>query len=86
MKMLTETLLRIPFFVIGRCSLLPTSYWLQRKCARIKLTQAAASCMILKNHRQLPVSIYWIIRRFSVFGTGYWKDCRKLVSYFKGAS
>jgi hypothetical protein len=27
--MLTETLLRIPFAVIGRCSLVPTSHWLQ---------------------------------------------------------
>jgi hypothetical protein len=31
--MLTETLLKIPFSVIGRCSLVPTSYWLQEKCA-----------------------------------------------------
>jgi hypothetical protein len=29
LKMLTETLLRIPFSVIGRCSLVPTSHWLQ---------------------------------------------------------
>ncbi len=37
----TETLLRIPFSVIGRCSLVPTSYRLQGKCARINLSQAA---------------------------------------------
>jgi hypothetical protein len=39
--MLTETFLRIPFSVIGRCSLVPTSHWLQGKCARINLSQAA---------------------------------------------
>jgi hypothetical protein len=38
--MLTETLLRIPFSVIGRCSLVPASNWLQGKCARINLSQA----------------------------------------------
>jgi hypothetical protein len=54
--MLTETLLRIPFSVIGRCSLVPNSHWLQRKCARINLSQAASG-MILQNHRQLPVCI-----------------------------
>jgi hypothetical protein len=26
--MLAETLLRTPFYVIGRCSLVPTSHWL----------------------------------------------------------
>jgi hypothetical protein len=55
--MLTETLLRIPFFVIGRCSLVPTSHLLQGKCARINLSPAAF-CIILQNHRQLPVSIF----------------------------
>jgi hypothetical protein len=29
--MLTETLLRISFSVIGRCSQVPTSHWLQGK-------------------------------------------------------
>jgi len=37
----TETLLRISFSVIGRCSLVPSSHWLQGKCARINLSQAA---------------------------------------------
>jgi hypothetical protein len=37
LKMLTETLLRISFSVIGRCSLVPTSHWLQGKYAGIKL-------------------------------------------------
>jgi hypothetical protein len=53
---LTETLLRNPFSVIGRCSLVPASHWLQRKCARINLSQAASG-MILQNHRRLSVSI-----------------------------
>jgi hypothetical protein len=44
-KMLTKTLLRVPFSDIG-CSL-------QGKCARINLSQAA-SRMILHNHRRLP--------------------------------
>jgi hypothetical protein len=57
LKLLTEILLRIPFSVIGRCSLLPTSHWLQRICARINLSQAAL-CIILQNHRRLPVSIF----------------------------
>jgi hypothetical protein len=34
LKMLTETLLIIPFSVIGRCSPVPTPHWLQGKCAR----------------------------------------------------
>jgi hypothetical protein len=56
--MITETLLRIPFSVIGRCSLVPTSHWLQGKCARINLSQAA-SRMILQNHRRRqPVSVF----------------------------
>jgi hypothetical protein len=65
LKMLTETLLRIPFSVIGRCSLVASYHWLQGKCARINLSQAASGT-ILQNHRQLLVSI-------SV-SAGYWKD------------
>ncbi len=59
LKMLTETLLRISFSVIGRCSLVPTSqsHWLQGKCARINLSPAAFG-IILQNHRWLPVSIF----------------------------
>jgi hypothetical protein len=37
LKMLTETLLRIPIYVIGLCSLVPTSHRLQEKCAKINL-------------------------------------------------
>jgi hypothetical protein len=38
--MLTETLLKIPFSVIGRFFLVQTSHWLQGKCARINLSHA----------------------------------------------
>jgi hypothetical protein len=54
--MLTATLLRISFSVIGRCSLVLTSHWLQGKCARIILSPAAFG-IILQNHRRLPVSV-----------------------------
>ncbi len=42
LKMLIETLLKILFSVIGRCSLVPTSHWLQGKGARINLSLAAS--------------------------------------------
>jgi len=54
--MLPVTLLRIPFSVIGRCSQVPTSNWLQGKCARINLSHAASG-RILQNYRQLPASV-----------------------------
>jgi hypothetical protein len=54
--MLTKTPLRIPFYVIGRCSLVPTSHWQQGKCARINTSQAASG-MILQSHRRLPTRI-----------------------------
>ncbi len=57
LKMLAETLLTIPFSVIGRCSLVPTSHWMQGKCARINLSLVAFS-IVLQNHRRLPVSIF----------------------------
>ncbi len=50
LKMLTKIPFRIPLSVIGRCSIMPTTHWLQGKCARINLSKAA-SCMILQNHR-----------------------------------
>jgi hypothetical protein len=62
-----ETLLRIPFSLIGRCSVMPTSHLLQEKCTRIHLSHAAfgmilqnhaAIGMILQNHGRLPVSIF----------------------------
>jgi hypothetical protein len=67
LKMPTETLLRIPFSLIGRCSLVQTSHWLQGKCARINLPQSASG-MILQKHRRLLLSIYFQCqnRRFRV--------------------
>ena len=56
LKMLTETLLKIPFSVIGRCSSSADLQWLKGRCARIYLSQAASG-MIFQNHRLLPVSI-----------------------------
>jgi hypothetical protein len=44
LKMLTETLLRIPFSVIDLCFLVPTSYWLQGKCGfRYYFTESQAA-------------------------------------------
>jgi hypothetical protein len=57
LEMHTETLHKIPFSVIGRSSLVPTSHWLQGKCARINLSQAA-SCMVLQSYRRLPLCIF----------------------------
>ncbi len=57
LKMLTETLLRIHFFVIGWCSLVLTSHRLQGKCTRINLSQAASG-MIVHNNRRFPGSIF----------------------------
>jgi hypothetical protein len=68
--MLIETLLRIFFFVIDRCSMVPTSHWLQGKCARINLSQyyfaesQAASC----------THFLYQNCRFRVFEAVYWKD------------
>jgi hypothetical protein len=67
LEMLTETILRIPFSVIGRCSQVPTSHCLQGKCTIMNLSQAASG-MTLQNHRRLPVS------NFSVKIAGDWKD------------
>ncbi len=57
--MLTETLLRIPFFVIGRCSLVLTAD-LSAAAGKISENQLspAAFGIILKVHRRLPVSIF----------------------------
>jgi hypothetical protein len=60
LKLLTnfETLLIIPFSVIGQCSPVPpTPHWLQGKFAGISLSHAA-SVMILQNRRRLPVCIF----------------------------
>ncbi len=68
-KMLTETLFKIPLSVIGRCSLVPTSYWLQGKCARINLSQAAPG-IILQNHRRPPVSSFSV--KIAILGSSKW--------------
>jgi hypothetical protein len=70
--MLSETFLRIPFSVIGRCSLVPTSHWLQGKCARINLSQAATGMIFTES--QAAFSVSKPPRRFRVFDAGYWKD------------
>ncbi len=72
--MLINILLRNSFDVIGRCSLVPTSHWLQGKCARINLSPAAFG-IILQNHGLLPVSFFSVqIAALGVFEAGYWKD------------
>ncbi len=55
-KMLTDALLRTPFSVIGQCSLVSNSHWLQGQCTIINLSQVASS-MILQNHRRRTVKI-----------------------------
>jgi hypothetical protein len=44
-------------FLLCDCSLVPTSHWLQGKCARNNLSRAASG-MILLNHKRLPVKIF----------------------------
>jgi hypothetical protein len=68
LTMLTETLLRILFSVICRCSLVPTSQWLQIKCARINLSQAASG-MIL--HKVGTVPFYYFEGGFLGFCSFY---------------
>jgi hypothetical protein len=74
LKIFVETLLRIPFSVIGGRSLVPTSHWLQGKCARINWSQAASG-KILQNSQAASCSISSEISALgSVFEAGYWKD------------
>jgi hypothetical protein len=49
-----EILLKIPS-LIGRCFLVPSSYWLQGKCARINLSQAASGMHFLCQNRRFRV-------------------------------
>ncbi len=74
-QILIETLLRISFSVIGRCSLVPTFHWLQGKCARINLSPAAFG-YILHNHSQVASCKHLQCqnRRCKVFEAVYWKD------------
>jgi hypothetical protein len=46
LKILTETLIKIPLSVIGQCSLVPTSHWLQGKYTRINLSEAASGMIL----------------------------------------
>ena len=84
LKVPTETLLKIPFPVIGRCPLVPTSHWLQGKCARINFSHAASG-MILQNHRRLPVYIY--IYKIATLGSlkRVTESIFKIVSHFQRA-
>jgi hypothetical protein len=72
--------------MIGQCSHVPSTHWLQGKCARINLTQAAFG-KNLQNHRRLPVSIFLNVK---IATLGSLKRVTgmifKLVSNFKGAS
>jgi hypothetical protein len=77
--MLTETLPRIPLSVIGQFSLVPNSHWLQGKCARINLSQAASG-MILQNHRRLPVSIFSV--KIAALGSLKWVTRRILKNLY----
>jgi hypothetical protein len=83
--MLTETLLRIFFPVIDRCSLVPTSHWLQGKCAKFNLSQAAYGMIFLQNHRQLHECIFSV----KIAALGYLQRVTGRIfkiSNFKGAS
>jgi hypothetical protein len=71
LKMLTETLLRIFFSVIGRCSLVLTSHWLQGTCARINFSQAAG---FTESQEASCKHFQYQNRRFKVFEACYWKD------------
>ncbi len=68
LKMLTETLLKTSFSVIGWCSQVPTSHWLQGKCAIINVSQVAIGMAASCKHFQCQNC------RFRVFEAGYWKD------------
>ncbi len=59
-----------------------TSHWMQQKCARIHLSQAASG-VILQNHRRLPVRIFGV--SFRVFETGIVKLSKLFQVIFKGA-
>jgi hypothetical protein len=82
--MVTETLLRTPFSVIGQCSLVPSSHWLQGTFARINISQAAFG-IVFQNHRRLPVNIFCV--KITAVGSlsGLLGGFSKLVSDFKGA-
>jgi hypothetical protein len=49
LKMLTEPSSEFPFSVVGRCSLVPTSHWLQGKWSRINLSPVAFGIILQKS-------------------------------------
>ncbi len=73
------------FYVIGRCSLVPTSHWLQGKCARINFSQTDSG-KILQNHRRLPVCIFSVKIAASGSLKRLLEGFSKLENNFKGAS
>ncbi len=52
LKILTEILFRITFSVIGRCSLVWTSHWVQGKCARISLSPLVTDGFCQRNYEK----------------------------------
>jgi hypothetical protein len=83
--MFTKSILKIPFSVIGRWSLVPTSNWLQEKCARINLSQLASS-MILQNHWRLPDGIFSVKSPLWGLSRGLLDGFSKLASNFNEQS
>jgi hypothetical protein len=78
--MLTETLFRIPFSVIGRCSLVPTSHWLQGKCAKINLSQAASGMIwFYESQAAFCKHFQFQNRCIRVFEACYWNF--KIIKY-----
>ncbi len=71
-KMLNETLFKISFSVIGRCSVVPTSHWLQGKCAWTSLSQVDSG-MILEKHSRLLFIFKVKIAALGSLRRGYWK-------------
>ncbi len=79
LKMLTEILLSIPLSVIGRCSLVPTYHWLQRKCARINFHKSFQSDFT--ESQAAPCKYFQCQNRcFRLFEAGYryWKVFHQL--------
>jgi hypothetical protein len=69
--MLTETLLRIPFFCDGIFSSADLSLAAWKMCKN--------SGMVLQNHRWLPVGIFSVKNcRFMFIEAGYWKAFQNL--------
>jgi hypothetical protein len=69
----------IPFSVIGQCSLMRTSHWLQGKCARINAPQYDFT------EPQAAYPVAFLVSKSPlnrVFEAGLLKGCSKLVSIF----